>query len=68
MFNDQARRCAARFQGYECQEMEGDFMLAFADGTHAVNFCLTVRTVHHRDPCVSRYDLEHAEVRGDYPG
>lgn len=42
MYRDQVRRCLNKEQGYECQANEGDFMLAFHEPTHAVEFCLSV--------------------------
>ena len=37
------RKLLRSFDGYECQEADGSFMLAFKDPIDAVLFCLTVR-------------------------
>lgn len=37
------RHCLACMHGYECQEADGEFMLAFHCGAHAANFCLMAR-------------------------
>ena len=37
------RKLLRSFDGYECQEADGSFMLAFKDPVDAVLFCLTVR-------------------------
>jgi len=37
------RKLVRRFSGYECQEADGSFMLAFKNPTDAVLFCLMVR-------------------------
>ena len=42
-FRDVVRRWAAAMHGYECQEADGEYMLAFHCGMHAINFCLSVR-------------------------
>lgn len=50
------RRCLTQTQGYECQAAEGEFMLAFHEAAHAVDFCLLVdctRPVLHFDFSVS---------------
>ena len=39
------RKLLRSFDGYECQEADGSFMLAFKDPVDAVLFCLTVRTL-----------------------
>ncbi|KAK9802596.1 hypothetical protein WJX73_010556 [Symbiochloris irregularis] len=43
MYRDQVRRCLSRMQGYECQEADGEFMLAFTQPLLAVQFCLLVQ-------------------------
>ena len=42
MFRYKVRRALRDQQGYECQEAEGDFMLAFTSPGDAVRFCLSV--------------------------
>ena len=42
MYRDQVRRGLSKFGGYECQEAEGEFMLAFPLLMQAVDFCLMV--------------------------
>ena len=42
MFRYKVRRALRDQQGYECQETDGDFMLAFSTSADAVRFCLTV--------------------------
>ena len=42
MFRYKVRRALREQQGYECQETDGDFMLAFGTSADAVRFCLTV--------------------------
>lgn len=42
MFRYKVRRALRDQQGYECQEADGDFMLAFSTAADAVRFCLTV--------------------------
>lgn len=42
MFRYKVRRALRDQQGYECQEADGDFMLAFSTLADAVRFCLTV--------------------------
>ena len=39
------RKLLRSFDGYECQEADGSFMLAFKDPIDAVLFCLTVRSL-----------------------
>jgi hypothetical protein len=36
------RKLLRRFNGYECQEADGSFMLAFKTPTDAILFCLMV--------------------------
>lgn len=43
LFKDYVRRWLMKTQGYECQEAEGEFMLAFTSPLLAVHFCLLVR-------------------------
>lgn len=43
MFRYKVRRALRDQQGYECQEADGDFMLAFTSPDDAVRFCLSVR-------------------------
>ena len=43
MFRYKVRRALRDQQGYECQEADGDFMLAFSRPGDAVRFCLMVR-------------------------
>ena len=42
MFRYKVRRALRDQQGYECQEANGDFMLAFGSPCDAVRFCLSV--------------------------
>lgn len=42
VFRDRLQHWLAKFCGYECQYVEGDCMLAFADHAQAVMFCLLV--------------------------
>ena len=42
MFRYKVRRALRDQQGYECQEADGDFMLAFISPADAVRFCLSV--------------------------
>ncbi len=42
MFRYKVRRALRDQQGYECQEADGDFMLAFSSPCDAVRFCLSV--------------------------
>lgn len=42
MFRYKVRRALRDPQGYECQEADGDFMLAFSTPADAIRFCLTV--------------------------
>ena len=44
MYREQVRRNLAKMQGYECQEADGEFMLAFSLPLQAVSFCLMVST------------------------
>ena len=37
------RKLLRRFGGYECQEADGSFMLAFKNPTDAILFCLMVK-------------------------
>ena len=41
-YREVVRRCLIRSEGYECQEMDGDFMLAWSSPLNAVLFCLKV--------------------------
>ena len=41
-FRDKLHNWLAQTSGYECQEVEGDCMLAFADAVQAIIFCLLV--------------------------
>ena len=41
-FRDTLQHWLTQTSGYECQEVEGDCMLAFADAVQAVIFCLLV--------------------------
>lgn len=42
LYRDVIRRLLRTTQGYECQEAEGNFMLAFHKPITAVQFCLLV--------------------------
>ena len=42
MFRYKVRRALRDQQGYECQEADGDFMLAFTSPCDAARFCLSV--------------------------
>lgn len=42
MFRYKVRRALRDQQGYECQEADGVFMLAFTSPADAVRFCLSV--------------------------
>lgn len=42
MYRDRVRQCLRRLSGYECQEGEGEFMLAFHSLLAALQFCLQV--------------------------
>ncbi len=39
------RKLLRRFSGYECQEADGSFMLAFKNPTDAILFCLMVTII-----------------------
>lgn len=52
MFRYKVRRALREQQGYECQETDGDFMLAFGSSADAVRFCLTVSFLLHVDESV----------------
>lgn len=41
-FRDKLQHWLTEMSGYECQEVDGDCMLAFADAVQAVTFCLLV--------------------------
>ena len=43
LYKDVIRRLLRTTEGYECQEAEGNFMLAFHNPMKAVQFCLLVR-------------------------
>ena len=43
LYKDVIRRLLRTTEGYECQEAEGNFMLAFHKPMKAVQFCLLVR-------------------------
>ena len=43
MFRYKVRRALRDQLGYECQEADGAFMLAFSSPADAVRFCLLVR-------------------------
>ena len=43
------RKLLRRFGGYECQEADGSFMLAFKHPTDAILFCLMVSTQAYRE-------------------
>ncbi|KAL0031937.1 hypothetical protein WJX79_006910 [Trebouxia sp. C0005] len=43
MFRYKVRRALRDQQGYECQEADGDFMLAFSSPCDAARFCLSVQ-------------------------
>ena len=43
MYQDYIRRWLLKMSGYECQQADGEFMLAFASPVNAVQFCLVVR-------------------------
>ena len=43
LYKDVVRRLLRTTEGYECQEAEGNFMLAFHKPVKAVQFCLLVR-------------------------
>lgn len=49
------RRQLKRSRGYECQEADGTFMLAFCHPADAVQFCLTARrrTAHAHSGAVA---------------
>ena len=47
LYQDYVRRWLLKMSGYECQQADGEFMLAFASPVNAVQFCLLV-TPH---PC-----------------
>jgi len=49
MFRYKVRRALRDQQGYECQEADGDFMLAFSSPCDAARFCLSVSQL-----CLSR--------------
>ena len=42
MYQDYMRRWMLKMSGYECQQADGEFMLAFASPVNAVQFCLVV--------------------------
>ena len=44
LYTDVVRRLLRVTEGYECQEAEGQFMLAFHQSIHAAQFCMMVRT------------------------
>lgn len=55
LYKDVVRRLLRTTEGYECQEAEGNFMLAFHKPVKAVQFCLLVRAVL---PCLLPLPLE----------
>lgn len=42
-YNDMIRWTLLVADGYECQEQEGNFMVAFADAADALEWCLLVQ-------------------------
>ena len=42
LYKDYVRRWLLKLHGYECQEAEGEFMLAFFNPIPAIQFCLQV--------------------------
>ena len=54
LYQDYVRRWLLKMSGYECQQKDGEFMMAFASPLNAIQFCLVVspqvalcwRTVH----------------------
>ena len=42
LYKDYVRRWLLKLHGYECQEAEGEFMLAFFSPVPAIQFCLQV--------------------------
>ena len=47
LYRDVVRRLLKVTQGYECQEADGNFMLAFHQPVKALQFCLLVCTLPH---------------------
>lgn len=43
LYQDYVRRWLLKMSGYECQQADGGFMLAFASPLNAIHFCLVVR-------------------------
>lgn len=43
LYKDYVRRWLLKLHGYECQEAEGEFMLAFFNPIPAIQFCLQVK-------------------------
>lgn len=52
-YRDKLQHLLTQCGGYQCQEVEGDCMLAFADAAQAVLFCLLVSSL----PAASKFDL-----------
>ncbi len=51
MFRYKVRRALRDQQGYECQEADGDFMLAFSSPCDAARFCLAVHLLPDLHAC-----------------
>lgn len=54
LYRDVVRRVLQHTAGYEAQESEGTFMLAFPRPMKAIQFCLLVTRVHGAKQCLWR--------------
>ena len=52
LYKDYVRRWLLKLHGYECQETEGEFMLAFFSPISAIMFCIQVQPVWQPMPCM----------------
>ena len=43
IYRERVRQCLGSAHGYECQEAEGDFMLAFQHPIQALQFCIQLQ-------------------------
>lgn len=59
LYRDVVRRVLQHTAGYEAQESEGTFMLAFPRPMKAIQFCLLVTRVHRGKQCLLEGVLLH---------
>ena len=54
LYKDYVRRWLLKLHGYECQEAEGNFMLAFFSPIPAIKFCIQVGPLMQPEaPCIN---------------